>query len=71
MISFLKNVKLTQRQYSFKDYASAILSELEWFKLVTTLALVFKSENKTKYDNFYSSLKAGIIINENNIDDLF
>ena len=71
MISFLKNVKLTQRQYAFKDYASAILSELEWFKLVTTLALVFKSENKTKYDNFYSSLKAGIIINENNIDDLF
>ena len=42
MISFLKNVKLAQREYAFKDYASSILSELEWFKLVTTLALVFK-----------------------------
>ena len=42
MISFLKNIKLTQQEHAFKDYASAILSELEWFKLVTTLVLVFK-----------------------------
>ena len=38
-----------------------------------TLALVFKkieSEDKTKYDTFYSSSKAGIIINESDIDDI-
>ena len=41
---------------------------------MTTLVLMFKkveSEDKTKYDNFYSSSKAGEIINENDIDDLF
>ena len=39
-----------------------------------TLILVFKmteSENKTKYDNFYSNSKAEIIINKNDIDDVF
>ena len=39
-----------------------------------TLVLVFEmteSENKTKYDNFYSNSKAEIIINKNDIDDVF
>ena len=39
-----------------------------------TLVLVFKkieSEDKTKYDNFYSSSKAEIIIDESDIDDVF
>ena len=38
------------------------------------LVLVFKkigSKDKTKYDNFYSSSKAEIIINENDIDEVF
>ena len=30
-----------------------------------------ESEDKTKYDNFYSSSKAEIIINESDIDDVF
>ena len=30
-----------------------------------------KSENKTKYDNFYSSSKAEIIINKSDTDDVF
>ena len=30
-----------------------------------------ESENKTKYDNFYSNSKAEIIINKNDIDDVF
>ena len=30
-----------------------------------------KSEDKTKYDNFYSSSKAGIIISESDNDDVF
>ena len=41
---------------------------------MTTLVLVFKkieSETKTKYDNFYSSSKAEVIINESDIDDVF
>ena len=41
---------------------------------MSTLALVFKkieNEYKTKYDNFYSNLKAEIIINESDIDDVF
>ena len=41
---------------------------------MATLALVFKNiegEDKPKYDNFYSSSKAEIIINESDIDDVF
>ena len=41
---------------------------------MTTLALVFKnieSEDKTKYDNFYSNSKTETIINESDIDDVF
>ena len=41
---------------------------------MTTLVLVFKkveSKNKTKPDNFYSSSKAEIIINESDIDNVF
>ena len=41
---------------------------------MTTLVLVFKnieSKDKTKYDNFYSSSKAEIIINESNIENVF
>ena len=41
---------------------------------MTTLVLVLtkiESEDKTKYDNFYSSLKAEIIINASDIDNVF
>ena len=41
---------------------------------MTTLFLVFKrieSEDKIKYENFYSSSKVEIIINESDIDDVF
>ena len=41
---------------------------------MATLVLVFKkteNEDKTKYDNFYSSSKAEIIINEGDVDDVF
>ena len=41
---------------------------------MTTLFLVFKkleSEDKTKYDTFYSNSKAEIIISESDIDDVF
>ena len=41
---------------------------------MATLDLVFKkikSQDKTKFDNFSSSSKAEIIINESDIDDIF
>ena len=41
---------------------------------MTTLVLVFKkvgSENKTKFENFYLSSKAAVIINESDIGDVF
>ena len=41
---------------------------------MTTLVLVLQkteSEDKTTYDNFYSSSKAEIIINESDSDDVF
>ena len=52
-----------------------MLSELRGFKFVTTPVLVFKkieSEDKTKYDTFYSNSKEEliIIINGSEIDDI-
>ena len=50
------------------------MTQLKGFKFVTTLVFVFKkieTEDKTKYDTFYSDSKAEIIINESDIDDLF
>ena len=41
---------------------------------MTKLVLVFtkiENEEKTKYDNYYSSSKAEVIINESDIDDVF
>ena len=51
-----------------------LLTQLKGFKFVTTLVLVFKKierEDKKKYDNFYSSSRAKIFINESDIDDVF
>ena len=50
------------------------MTQLKPFKFLTTLVLVFKKierEDKSKYDNIYSSSKAEIIINESDTDDLF
>ena len=50
------------------------MTQFKGFKFVTTLALVFKkieSKDETKYDNFYSSSKAEVIINESEIDYVF
>ena len=41
---------------------------------MTALVLVFKkmeSENKTKYDTFYSHSKAETVTDESDIDDVF
>ena len=50
------------------------MTRLKGFKFVTTSALVFKkieSEDKIKYDTFYSNSDAELIINESDIDDVF
>ena len=50
------------------------MTELRRFKFVRTLVLVSKktkSEDKTKYDTFYSHSKTEIIIKESDIDDVF
>ena len=49
------------------------MSQLKGFKFVTTLVFGFKkieSKDKTKYDNFYASSKAEIIINESDIGNV-
>ena len=48
------------------------MTELRVFKFVTTLALVLekiKSEDKVKYDTFYSHSKTEAILNKSDIDD--
>ena len=50
------------------------MTELRGFKFVTTLVLVLKkieSDDKIKYDTFYSHSKVEIIINESDIYDVF
>ena len=50
------------------------MTQLKSFTFVTKLALVFKkmeSEDKTRYDTFYLSSIAEIIINKNDIYDVF
>ena len=50
------------------------MTELRRLKFMATLVLVFKkleSDDKTKYDTFYSHSKAEIIISDSDIDDVF
>ena len=51
-----------------------LLTQLRGLKSMATLFLVLKkieSEDKTKYDTFYSNSKAEAIINASDIDDVF
>ena len=70
---FSPELQLEDIESAIKNKLKKLLSELRGVKFMTTLVLVFKKiENKdqTKYDNFYSSSKVEIIINESNIDDV-
>ena len=72
--SFNTEPQLKDTESTIKSKLIELLIQLKDFKFATTLVLVFKkieSEDKTKYDNFYSSSKAEIIITESNIADLF
>ena len=69
---FKHELQLKDTESAIKSKLIDLLSELKGFKFVTTFVLVVKkieSEDKTKYDNFYSSSKTEIIINESDIDN--
>ena len=67
-------LQLKDTESAIKSRLIELFTQLKGFKFVTTLVLVFKkieSEDKTKYDNFYPSSKAEIIVNESDIDNVF
>ena len=72
--SFNPELLLKNTESVIKSKVIDFLSKWRGFKSMTTLVLVLKkieSEDKTKYDIFYSSSKIELIINENDIDDVF
>ena len=65
--SFNPELQLKDTESAIKSRLIELLTQLKGFKFVTTLVLVFKkkeSEDGIKYDNFYSSSKAEMIINK-------
>ena len=72
--SFDAEVLLKDTESAIKSKLIGLLSELKGFQFVTTLGLAFKkidSKYKTKYENFNSSSKAEIIIDENDTASVF
>ena len=73
MNSFNPELQLKDTESTIKNKLKKLLTELRGPKFVTTLVLVYKkieSDDKTKYDTFYSNSKAEIIIIESDIDVL-
>ena len=71
---FNPKLKLRDTESSIKNKLKKLPIELRGFKFVTKLVIVFKkieSKDKTKYDTFYSSSKAEIVINDSDIDNVF
>ena len=74
MNSLKPELQLKDNESAIKSNLIELLRQLRGFKFVTTLVLLFKnieSKDKTKYDNFYSSSKTEIIINESDIENVF
>ena len=72
--SFNPELQLKDTVLAIKSKLIQLLTQLRGFKFVTTSVLVFKKiENKDKieYDNFHSSSKAEVIINESYIENVF
>ena len=72
--SFNPELQLKDTESAIKNKLIELMTQLKDFKFVTALVLVFKkveSENKTKYDTFYSHLKARTITSKSDIDDVF
>ena len=71
---FNPELKLKDTESSIRAKLIELLSQLKVFKFVTTIVLAFRkieSKDKAKYDNFNSSSKVEIIINESDIDNVF
>ena len=67
--SFYPELQLKDAESAIESEVVELLTQLKIFKFVTTLVLVFiKIESE---DDFYSSLRAQIIINESDINDVF
>ena len=47
------------------------MTESRGFKFVTTLVKKIRSDDKTKYDTFYSHSKVEVVIKESDIDHVF
>ena len=71
--SFNPELQLKGTESAIKNKLKKSLTELRRFKFATLVLLLkkIKSNNKTKYDTFYSNSKAEIIVNESDIDDVF
>ena len=73
--SFNPELQLKDTESAVKNKLKKLLTILSWFKFVTTwLVLMFKkieSDDKRKFDKFFSHLKAETIINESGIDNAF
>ena len=72
--SFNPELQLKDTESTINSKLIGLLTQLKGFKFVTTLVFVFKkidSEDKTKYENFYSSSTAEKIVNESETDDVF
>ena len=72
--SFNPELQLKATESAIKSKLINLLTQLNGFKWITTLALVFKkmeSDDKIEYDTFHLNLQANININESDIDDVF
>ena len=70
---FDPELQLKYTKSATKSKPKELLSQLNAFKFVTTLVLVLTKiqiQNKTKYDNFYSSSKAVTITIESEIKNV-
>ena len=71
---FNPELQLKDTEPSIKSKLIDLLAQLKSFQFVITFVLVLKkieSEDKTKYDTFYSNAKEEIVINESDINDVF
>ena len=68
--SFNPELQLKDNESAIKNKLKNMLTELKRFKFEAKLVLVLKkieSEEKTKYDTFYSHSKSGATINESHV----
>ena len=72
--SFNPELQIKDTESAIKSELIDLLIQLKVFKFMTILLLELKkigSDDKTKYDKFYSHSKAETVTNEGGIDDVF